>query len=57
MLDKFFLKLLFHVGGWFCLLIELLGSMSAGSHDFPKEWSVMALIMEKSFPFLNELFY
>lgn len=49
MLDKFFPTLFFHDGGWFCLFTELLGSMLAGSHDFPKELSVMALIMEKKF--------
>lgn len=43
--------------GGFVRLVESLGSMLAGSHDFPMELSIMDVIMEKSLPFLNELFY
>lgn len=50
-------KVLFH-DGWFCLLIELLGSLLVGRHDFPEEFSVIALILGKEcFPSFNELVY
>lgn len=38
---------MFHDGGWLCLFVKLLGAMLVGSHDFPKELSMIALILGK----------
>lgn len=51
MLHKFSWNSCSDDGGWFCLFIELLGSVLVVSHDFLEELSVMALIMEKKFCF------
>lgn len=40
------------------MFAKLLGSMVVGSHDFPKELSVIALILgENDFPPFNKLLY